>query len=74
MVPVYVLAGPPGLVATITPKSQRPFLTLTRVGEAPVWIDADVAGPPLPAGRVSPELRGRLTLGVDGEKESAGAG
>jgi hypothetical protein len=31
-----------------------------------VWIDADVAGPPLPAGRVSPELRGRLALSADG--------
>ncbi len=31
-----------------------------------VWIDADVAGPPLPAGRVSPELRGRLALRADG--------
>ena len=31
-----------------------------------VWIDADVAGPPLPAGRVSPELRGRLALHADG--------
>ena len=31
-----------------------------------IWIDADVAGPPLPAGRVSPELRGRLALRADG--------
>ena len=31
-----------------------------------VWIDADVSGPPLPAGRVSPELRGRLALRSDG--------
>jgi hypothetical protein len=31
-----------------------------------VWIDADVAGPPLPAGRVSPELRGRMALRTDG--------
>jgi hypothetical protein len=31
-----------------------------------VWIDADVAGPPLPAGRISPELRGRLALHTDG--------
>jgi hypothetical protein len=31
-----------------------------------VWIDADVAGPPLPAGRISPELRGRLALATDG--------
>ena len=31
-----------------------------------IWIDADVAGPPLPAGRVSPELRGRMALRADG--------
>jgi hypothetical protein len=31
-----------------------------------VWIDADVRGPPLPAGRISPELRGRLAMGSDG--------
>jgi hypothetical protein len=31
-----------------------------------VWIDADVEGPPLPAGRVSPDLRGRLALHADG--------
>jgi hypothetical protein len=31
-----------------------------------VWIDADVSGPPLPAGRVSPELRGRMALRADG--------
>lgn len=31
-----------------------------------VWIDADVPGPPLPAGRVSPELRGRFALWTDG--------
>jgi hypothetical protein len=38
-------------------------------GAAPaedVWIDADVSGPPLPAGRFSPELRGRLALRPDG--------
>lgn len=27
-----------------------------------VWIDADVEGPPLPPGRVSPELRGRSAM------------
>jgi hypothetical protein len=31
-----------------------------------VWIDADVSGPPLPAGRISPELRGRNALYADG--------
>src|SRR5207244_611550 len=32
-----------------------------------VWIDADVPGPPLPAGRISPELRGRSALHADGK-------
>ncbi|MBK8253315.1 MAG: hypothetical protein IPK82_11705 [Polyangiaceae bacterium] len=27
-----------------------------------VWIDADVDGPPLPPGRISPELRGRTAM------------
>ena len=31
-----------------------------------MWIDADVSGPPLPAGRISPELRGRAVLFADG--------
>lgn len=31
-----------------------------------IWIDADVPGPPLPAGRISPELRGRNALHADG--------
>lgn len=35
-------------------------------GMADIWIDADVSGPPLPAGRVSPELRGRSALWPDG--------
>jgi hypothetical protein len=33
---------------------------------ADVWIDADVEGPPLPAGRISPELRGRFALASNG--------
>ncbi|WP_394826916.1 hypothetical protein [Pendulispora albinea] len=32
-----------------------------------IWIDADVPGPPLPAGRISPELRGRMLLDEDGK-------
>ncbi len=32
-----------------------------------VWIDADVQGPPLPAGRVSPALKGRSALHADGK-------
>jgi len=31
-----------------------------------VWLDLDVPGPPLPAGRISPELRGRSALFSDG--------
>lgn len=36
-------------------------------GENAMWVDADVAGPPLPAGRISPELRGRMALRIDGK-------
>lgn len=32
-----------------------------------IWIDADVPGPPLPAGRISPELRGRSAIYGDGQ-------
>ncbi len=31
-----------------------------------LWVDADVDGPPLPAGRVSPEVRGRSALDILG--------
>jgi len=41
-------------------------LVVAHVDGQDVWIDADVPGPPLPAGRVSPELRGRLALRADG--------
>jgi hypothetical protein len=41
-------------------------LVRARVGEHTLWIDADVDGPPLPPGRVSPELRGRKALLPDG--------
>jgi hypothetical protein len=41
-------------------------LAVAHAGGADVWIDADVPGPPLPAGRISPELRGRAALFQDG--------
>jgi len=41
-------------------------LVVAHVQGEDVWIDADVQGPPLPAGRMSPELRGRLALHTDG--------
>ena len=34
-----------------------------------IWIDADVPGPALPAGRISPELRGRAAMRGDGRIE-----
>jgi hypothetical protein len=39
-------------------------LVVAHLGDAggDVWIDADVEGPPLPPGRISPELRGRTAL------------
>jgi len=41
-------------------------LLVAHVDGKDVWLDTDVAGPPLPAGRVSPELRGRFALSTDG--------
>jgi hypothetical protein len=41
-------------------------LVVAHVEGKDLWIDADVPGPPLPAGHVSPELRGRLALRTDG--------
>lgn len=39
-------------------------LVVAHLGDAggDVWIDADVEGPPLPPGRISPELRGRSAM------------
>jgi hypothetical protein len=43
-------------------------LVIAHLGAAggDVWIDADVEGPPLPPGRISPELRGRTAMLEDG--------
>ena len=42
-------------------------LVLARLKEGDVWLDLDVQGPPLPAGRVSPELRGRVAMNAKGD-------
>lgn len=47
-------------------------LVIARLGgrtstDGDVWIDADVEGPPLPPGRVSPELRGRSAMLASGK-------
>jgi hypothetical protein len=42
-------------------------LVLAHTKEGDVWLDLDVAGPPLPAGRVSPELRGRVAMNAKGD-------
>lgn len=43
-------------------------LVIARLGaEGDLWIDADVEGPPLPPGHISPELRGRAAMRSSGE-------
>ncbi len=42
-------------------------LIVARVEKGELWIDADVQGPPLPPGRVSPELRGRSAILATGK-------
>jgi hypothetical protein len=42
-------------------------LVQVRAGDDWLWIDADVDGPPLPPGRISTELGGRLALLTTGE-------
>ncbi len=46
----------------------HPLLLVPAQGDlkAPLWIDADVPGAPLPAGRISPELHGRLAVHLPG--------
>lgn len=41
-------------------------LVVAHLPDGELWIDADVDGPPLPPGRISPELRGRKALLSDG--------
>ena len=71
-----------GIVSEIAVAESRPFsaapgfpphsgrfthpLVRVEVDGQPLWIDADVSGPPLPPGKVSPELRGRMALLADG--------
>lgn len=54
--------------AAFPPHAGRFFHPLVRVRlpEGEVWLDADVDGPPLPPGHVSPELRGRKAMLRDG--------
>ncbi len=44
----------------------HPLAVAHTKADGDVWIDADVSGPPLPAGRISPELRGRMALSQSG--------
>ncbi len=44
----------------------RKPLVVAHLAQGDTWVDADVEGPPLPPGRVSPELRGRSAILGDG--------
>jgi len=52
----------------------HPLVRVVLPGGEAMWIDADVNGPPLPPGRVSPELRGRQALLASGEMMSVEVG
>ncbi len=62
----------PGFPARMS-RFSHPLL-VAHVGKEDVWVDADVSGPPLPAGRISPELRGRAVLFADGTIKPAPSG
>ena len=47
-------------------------LVLAHLKEGDVWLDLDVQGPPLPAGRVSPEMRGRVAMNAKGDTLNVG--
>jgi len=49
-------------------------LVVAHIAGGDVWLDLDVQGPPLPAGRVSPELRGRLAMNSKGDMLPVGGG
>ncbi len=42
-------------------------LVVVHLPDGDKWIDADIEGPPLPPGRVSPELRGRNAVLAEGK-------
>jgi hypothetical protein len=44
-------------------------LVVAQLASEEIWIDSDVSGPPLPAGRISPELRGRSLVRESGSIE-----
>ncbi len=45
---------------------QKPLI-VARLENGELWIDSDISGPPLPPGRVSPELRGRQAILSSGD-------
>ena len=53
-------------LAEVFPRADGAGGANAKESTAPVWLDLDVPGPPLPAGHISPELRGRSCLHEDG--------
>ena len=72
-----------GIASEIAVSERRPFsaapgfpphpsrfehpLVRATIDGTKVWVDADIQGPPLPPGRISPELRGRKALLANGD-------
>jgi hypothetical protein len=45
---------------------RHPLIRVAGPGDRDLWLDLDVRGPPLPAGEVSPQLRGRFAVDTSG--------
>lgn len=69
--------GEPGSARDDRPARLGQFhhpLLVVGLDDGDLWLDLDVPGPPLPPGRISPEVRGRMSLASDGSFRKVPAG